>query len=84
MKKLIILLFLCLLRVMLQLESIDERIAGVLHDVLEDTRVTMETLRPEGFSETVLTALESVTGSRKLQGYSAWKDNQGQSYRLMF
>ncbi len=49
------------LRVMLRLETADERIVGVLHDVVEDTDVTMDHLRAEGFSETVLIALDSVT-----------------------
>ena len=49
------------LRVMLSLASIEERIAGVLHDVVEDTRITLDDLRSEGFSEAVLAALESVT-----------------------
>lgn len=49
------------LRVMLRLESNDARIAGVLHDVVEDTTVTIEQLRTEGFSEQILTALEALT-----------------------
>jgi (p)ppGpp synthase/HD superfamily hydrolase len=49
------------LRVMLRLSTLEERIAAVLHDVLEDTGVTCEELRREGFSEGVIEALESVT-----------------------
>ena len=49
------------LRVMLQLATDDERIAGVLHDVVEDTEWTLEALRAEGFSEPVLAAIDSVT-----------------------
>ncbi len=49
------------LRVMLRLQSDEERIAGVLHDVVEDTSVTLEHLRSEGFTEMVLTALEALT-----------------------
>ena len=49
------------LRVMLQLATDDERIAGVLHDVVEDTEWTLEALRSEGFSEPVLAAIDSVT-----------------------
>lgn len=49
------------LRVMMRLHSEEERIVGVLHDVLEDTSVTVENLRAEGFSEEVLTALLAVT-----------------------
>jgi (p)ppGpp synthase/HD superfamily hydrolase len=50
------------LRMMLRLTSNDERIVAVLHDVCEDCPGwTFERLRAEGFSEQVLTALNSVT-----------------------
>lgn len=49
------------LRVMLAVGSTDERIVAVLHDVVEDTAWTVDRLRREGFSETVLRALEAVT-----------------------
>ena len=50
------------LRVMLSLASEDERIVGVLHDVIEDCPDwTMDRLQKEGFSAHVLTALASVT-----------------------
>ena len=49
------------LRVMLSLESEDERIVGVLHDVVEDTPWTFGQLREEGFSDDVLAALDTVT-----------------------
>jgi len=49
------------LRVMLACRAPEERIVAVLHDVVEDTPWTFERLRAEGFSETVLEGLESVT-----------------------
>lgn len=49
------------LRVMMKMSTVEERIAAVLHDVVEDTPWTVESLRDEGFSETVLKALASVT-----------------------
>ncbi len=49
------------LKVMLRLSALEEQITAVLHDVVEDTGVTMEQLRNWGFSESVLSALESVT-----------------------
>lgn len=49
------------LRVMLRLDDLEARMAGVLHDVLEDTEVTLERLRSEGFPEAVLSAIQSVT-----------------------
>jgi (p)ppGpp synthase/HD superfamily hydrolase len=50
------------LRVMLSLSTVEERIVGVLHDVVEDCEGwTADRLRSEGFSDNVLTALDSVT-----------------------
>jgi (p)ppGpp synthase/HD superfamily hydrolase len=49
------------LRIMLSLSTDDERICGVLHDVVEDTDATFDSLRSEGFSEEILTALECLT-----------------------
>ncbi|MHC1684741.1 MAG: GTP pyrophosphokinase [Clostridiaceae bacterium] len=49
------------IRVMLKLKSEDEKIVGVLHDVIEDTQVTYDDLRKEGFSEVIIEALKRVT-----------------------
>lgn len=49
------------LRVMLSLEIAEDRIAAVLHDVVEDTDVTLEVLRAEGFSPEVLAAVDALT-----------------------
>ena len=50
------------LRMMMDLISAEERIVAVLHDVCEDCPGwTFERLRGEGFSEEILTALDSVT-----------------------
>lgn len=59
------------LRVMLRVTSDDERIVAVLHDVVEDTDWTLEKLRAEGFSETVLAALANVT-KRPGEDYAAF------------
>ena len=53
------------LRVMFARENEEERICAVLHDVIEDTNITLEDLRREGFSEEILFALACLT---KLQG----------------
>lgn len=64
------------LRVMLKLSSTDERIVGVLHDVVEDGDVSFEDLAESGFSPAVIEALRAVTkraeekGSNK--GYQAF------------
>jgi HD domain len=49
------------LRVMMAVESIDEKIVAVLHDVVEDSGITLQDLAREGFSIKILTAIESVT-----------------------
>jgi GTP diphosphokinase / guanosine-3',5'-bis(diphosphate) 3'-diphosphatase len=49
------------LRLMRAVSTTDERIAAVLHDVVEDTPVTLADLRAEGFPETVLTAIDALT-----------------------
>src|SRR5258708_16184187 len=51
------------LRVMLRLDTNEERIAGVLHDVVEDCGWTIDNLRDKGFSAAVLRAAEAVTKS---------------------
>ncbi len=49
------------LRVMLAVFLVEERIAAVLHDVVEDTPWTLARLRAQGFSEAVIAALEALT-----------------------
>lgn len=49
------------LKVMLRMNTLEERIVAVLHDVVEDCGVSLAVLRKEGFSEEVLSAVESVT-----------------------
>lgn len=41
--------------------NIDAQIAAFLHDVVEDTEVTIAQLRELGFSEAVLAAIDAVT-----------------------
>ena len=49
------------LRVMLNMDTENEMIAAVLHDVLEDTRLTADDLRTEGFSEEAIGAVQYLT-----------------------
>ena len=44
-----------------QMKTEDEVIVALLHDVVEDTDMTIEDLRKRGFSEEVLTALQLMT-----------------------
>lgn len=49
------------LRVMLRLSTETERVVAVLHDVVEDSDVTLDDLRREGFSDEVIDAVDHVT-----------------------
>jgi hypothetical protein len=51
------------LRVMLLLTALEDRVVGVLHDVVEDggEACSLDRLREEGFSETILAAIDSIT-----------------------
>jgi (p)ppGpp synthase/HD superfamily hydrolase len=57
------------LRVMHAVQGEDARVVAVLHDVVEDTAVTVEDLRQAGFSERILSALLLVT-HRKDEPYA--------------
>lgn len=48
-------------RVMNAGQTIEEKIVGVLHDVLEDTELTIGDLLMEGFSEEVVNAVHALT-----------------------
>ena len=49
------------LRVMMSLDTEQEMIVGVLHDVVEDSEWTFDDLKTEGFSDEIIEALNSVT-----------------------
>ena len=49
------------IRVMLSVENGDERIAAILHDVVEDTPVSFDDLESEGFSAAVVHAVRALT-----------------------
>ena len=66
------------LRVMLSLETAEERIAGVLHDIVEDTDWSLEALRAEGFSEDVVRAIDSLT-RREGESYEAFVERTGRN-----
>ncbi len=49
------------LRMMLRLKTPAERIAAVLHDVVEDSDWTLDDLRAAGFSEEIVAAVDHLT-----------------------
>jgi len=53
------------LRVMAAVEGDDAKIVAILHDVIEDTTVTIDDLRRDGFSESLLSGVECVTHCRE-------------------
>ena len=56
------------IRVMLRLDSPEERIVAMLHDLVEDSSWTFDQLRTEGFSDTIIAALDAVT-RRETESY---------------
>lgn len=57
------------LRVMDMGKTDEEKIVGVLHDVVEDTSWTFETLAAEGFSAEIIEALRCVTKTSENENY---------------
>ena len=57
------------IKVMMRVETEEEQIVAILHDVVEDTDWTFDALRNEGFSETVIKALETVTKQSEDEDY---------------
>ncbi len=49
------------LRVMLNMKTKEERVAAVLHDVVEDTKYKLEDLKKMGYSEKLLRSLDCLT-----------------------
>lgn len=62
------------LRVMEMGKTEEEKIVGVLHDVIEDTDWTFEKLAEEGFSDKVITALKCVTKTSESENYDNFID----------
>ena len=61
------------LRVMLSLNNEVERICAVLHDVVEDSELSFEDLRSEGFSEEILNVIDCLT-KRPIESYEDFID----------
>lgn len=62
-----------LIRVMLSGKTENEKICGILHDVVEDTDITLEYLKEEGFPDEVLLALDTLT-KRHNESYDKFID----------
>lgn len=47
--------------VALHMKTNEEKIVALLHDIVEDTEITIEDLRKQGFSEKILMAIDAIT-----------------------
>ena len=50
-----------LIRVMMKGQTESEKICGILHDIVEDTNCTFDTLKKEGFTNEVIDVVRCVT-----------------------
>ena len=66
------------LRLMLQMDSEEEMITAVLHDVVEDSEFTLDDLAAMGFPDPVLGALVLLTHNTKSQAMKTtyWQSSQ--------
>jgi (p)ppGpp synthase/HD superfamily hydrolase len=61
------------MRVMNAGKTLDEKIVGVLHDVIEDCpEISLEDLRGEGFSEEVIFAINCLTKTSDFMDYDTF------------
>lgn len=56
-----------------------EKICGILHDVIEDSLLTFEDLRNEGFSEEVISVLKLLTKESENEDYDKFIDRVKQN-----
>jgi (p)ppGpp synthase/HD superfamily hydrolase len=61
------------MRVMMDMETEEEQICAILHDVVEDTQITLNDLEKYGFSKRVLEALDCLT-KREEENYEEYID----------
>jgi (p)ppGpp synthase/HD superfamily hydrolase len=59
------------IRVMLRVTSVEEQMAAVLHDIVEDTTITLDMLLAEGFPREVVRAVDALT-KRSSETYEAF------------
>jgi hypothetical protein len=60
------------LRVMFMLESDEERIVGVLHDIVEETPVTLDRLKALGYSDRIVEAIGYLTWKKDEENYEEY------------
>ena len=70
------------IRVMLAGSTMDERIVGILHDVVEDTHITLEDLEEEGFDDVVINGVHALTRDPQHETYSEFIDRIIRAGRL--
>ena len=49
------------LRIMMSMNTEEEQIVAILHDIIEDTEMTLEDLEEEGFSKKIVKAIDLLT-----------------------
>ncbi len=55
------------IRVLCKVDTLEEQIVAVLHDIVEDTDVTLEDLRELKFSPTIIDAIDAISRRRNEQ-----------------
>ena len=49
------------LRVMMNVDNDEDKVAAILHDVVEDSDITLDDLRKEGFPDEIINAVDCLT-----------------------
>ena len=60
------------LRLMMQMDTEEAQITAVLHDVVEDSDITLEELAEQGFSSSILEALALLTHDKESVPYAEY------------
>ncbi len=67
------------IRVMLNVEGYNEKIVALLHDIVEDTEVTIPDLKNLKFSKEVIEAIDVITKKKDQEYFSYLKSIKGNS-----
>lgn len=62
------------MRVMMRGRNVEEKIVGILHDVVEDTPLTFKALEEKGFPKNIMDALRCITKMSDDEDYDAYID----------